>query len=650
MSFIRFNDFNFLKIEISNMLNFLLTFMIKSIKLATVKEKLKIIMKKFTLPPLLGLLSVVLLLFACKEEVLVQQEPQSALEEIISENSDGQIVLGKKLENPYSVENMKKAYTSLMEKKKNSKKQYLGKVLTDETQIEVTDYYVKFLVENDVQKSLLVADSLNLSVIPLDVEVEEEGDYYVDESTPVEEAEWLYTSVPKDYNFHPEITYKIIEELFLFEEPETDEETEGITISGKGNIATNFLLDLEDEALQLTNNWEAPEKGTGLLARSRATPKGWIRVINTETGEAEGVEGVKVVTRRWFKWGRAYTTSNGYYRINKSYRRDVNYKIHFENKSGFKIWQSIVNIHHATYRMGKHSKRGRDITFNTNSVGWSWSTVNNATLQYFRYCDQFGIGRPHNNLRIVASRGEGSSSAPMLRRTLGHIKVAQALTFLTTVATKGSAAYFWIAVRFVLPDIIIRANSGNGTQGVYSTTFHELAHASHYKKVGNAYWGRYIDKIIANWFEDKNRPYGNGTGKDHELIALGEAWGFHMGYFLTIQRFGATNEVLNLNAFDNFDPLDRPEVRASGRYGNTNNIGWRGWMPGGIIHDLIDEPRDIVRAGFVDNVNGYTLKNIYDALDADVATPQQFRDRLLRENGNRDEADVRELFEAYFWD
>lgn len=29
---------------------------------------------------------------------------------------------------------------------------------------------------------------------------------------------------------------------------------------------------------------------------------------------------------------------------------------------------------------------------------------------------------------------------------------------------------------------------------------------------------------------------------------------------------------------------------------------------------------------------------------------QRFKDRLLRENDNRDEADVRELFEAYFGD
>lgn len=40
---------------------------------------------------------------------------------------------------------------------------------------------------------------------------------------------------------------------------------------------------------------------------------------------------------------------------------------------------------------------------------------------------------------------------------------------------------------------------------------------------------------------------------------------------------------------------------------------------------------------------------IYDALDRDIESPQAFRERLLRENGNRDEADVRRLFEAYHY-
>lgn len=476
-------------------------------------------MKKITLL-LVGVLVFAMSFFSCKEDDNLISEPQTTLQEELATETDGQVVLGKKLENPYSIKNMRKAYTSLMKKK--AKKQYLAKTFSNETAIEVTDYYVRFLVENDEQKNLLVADSLNLSVIPLDVEIEEEGDYYVDENTQEQEAQWFYTSVPKDYEFKSEITYEILEELFLFEEP--DEDTEAVTIAGKTNIDTNFLLDLEDEALKITNNVNDTKKLADFSERRRrAKPCGWIRVINTSTGIAEGVEGVRVVTRRWFKWGKAYTTSNGYYKISKKYRRNVNYKVQFENQKGFKIWQSIINISHATYRMGKHSKYGHSFTFNTNSVGWSWSTVNNATVQYLKYCEKFSIGKPHNNLRIVASRGIGASAAPMLRRTLNHIGLAKMGRLLTTLKFGVKGYLFWVVARFVVPDIIIRANSSYGTQSIYSTTFHELAHASHYKKVGNKYWGNYIDKIIVGYLDDSNNPYGNGTGKYHELVALGEA-------------------------------------------------------------------------------------------------------------------------------
>jgi len=41
-------------------------------------------------------------------------------------------------------------------------------------------------VENDEQKQLLLTDSLNLSEIPLDVEIEQEGDYYVDGDTQIQ--------------------------------------------------------------------------------------------------------------------------------------------------------------------------------------------------------------------------------------------------------------------------------------------------------------------------------------------------------------------------------------------------------------------------------------------------------------------------------
>ena len=79
---------------------------------------------------------------------------------------------------------------------------------------------------------------------------------------------------------------------------------------------------------------------------------------------------------------------------------------------------------------------------------------------------------------------------------------------------------------------------------------------------------------------------------------------------------------------------------------NNSDIGW---IPGGVIHDLMDTNTDLIRTGFRDNASGYTIRNIYDALDRGIESPQSFRDRLLSENGSRDETDVRELFEAYYW-
>jgi len=165
-----------------------------------------------------------ILMYSCQNKIEVTAQPKLTLSEELASESDGQIVLGEKLENPYSVKNMQLALKSLKEKQKKSSKSYSAKTLNDDLDIQVTDYYVKFWVKNDEQKNLLIADSLNLSIIPLDVEIEQEGDYFVDENTDIEQAQWLYTSVVKDYKFHSEVVYEKIEDLFLIEESGPEEE------------------------------------------------------------------------------------------------------------------------------------------------------------------------------------------------------------------------------------------------------------------------------------------------------------------------------------------------------------------------------------------------------------------------------------------
>lgn len=149
-------------------------------------------------------------------------------------------------------------------------------------------------------------------------------------------------------------------------------------------------------------------------------------------------------------------------------------------------------------------------------------------------------------------------------------------------------------------------------------------------------------------YESLKRKIAIAATTSSSSVGLGEAWGNHIGHFLTIQEFGNNNKVLSLDAFENFDPLKRTNKVSKGYY--TSRTGWTGWMPCGIMHDLIDENTDLVRIDHIDNASGYSIRNIYDALDKDIETPQAFRDRLLRENNNKDEDDVRELFDAYYWD
>ncbi|WP_158837209.1 hypothetical protein [Polaribacter sp. L3A8] len=507
-----------------------------------------------------------ILIYSCQDEIETTQQPKLTLSEELASESDGEIILGEKLENPYSVKNMRLALKSLKEKQQKSSKNYSAKTLNDDLDIQSTDYYVKFWVENDEQKTLLLADSLNLSIIPLDVEIKQEGDYFVDENTEIEQAQWLYTSVVKDYQFHQEVSYEKIEDLFLIEEsgPEEEEgdqdedETTTTTIAGKSSISKSFLYDLEDEALRITNNWEEPENEpdtkNGLAARrSKRKPKGVIEVINTTNGRPDPVVGVKVKTRRWFKWAKGWTNSNGEYEVNRGYRRDVHYTVVFKNTRGFKIWPSTISISSARYRAGKHSKYGHSITFNTNSVGWRWATVNNATVKYLDYCTQFGIGKPDSNLRIVANGKSGGGAAPMLRHTWGWIGFrtnSDLISFFSKTAISVPINALWLVTRFVLPDIIIKANASQGTDGVFETTFHELGHASHHRKVGSGYWVKYINYIMTYG------AYGDGHGLNSGYAGVGEMWGNYFAALCMnqeIPRTGGVGFYLNENR-DWFNP------------------------------------------------------------------------------------------------
>src|SRR6056297_2899019 len=115
------------------------------------------------------MLAVALIIFnGCqKEEIIIDQS------EVIPQNDftfkEGQIKLGEKLENPYSVENMHRAYNNIKDKLKSA------------IDIDTTHYYVRFLPKTDKKLMELLQDTtLEFYDYPLDVEMEQGGTYYHD--------------------------------------------------------------------------------------------------------------------------------------------------------------------------------------------------------------------------------------------------------------------------------------------------------------------------------------------------------------------------------------------------------------------------------------------------------------------------------------
>lgn len=281
----------------------------------------------------------------------------------------------------------------------------------------------------------------------------------------------------------------------------------------KSTYNDDFYGQLELEAFRITGNLrnERILKSTkGVLAKEK--PEGRIRVDNnaikggssTKVG-LEGVMKVKVRVHNFVKWDHDYTGEDGKYSMSKNFRTDVHYAVVYENATGFKIWGNWAMFSPAVYDMGWHSNNGYSRDIYTNSKAWLWSTVNNGAYHYReKLCPKYGVIKPISNLRIWTLRtgGQWGGSTPMARQiTLGINNLMDFLVIgYAAIKSKGIT----VALSLCLPDVFLFQDY-TSTQSCYATLWHELAHASHYSKVGKVYWLAYIAAITTNF------GYGNGS-------------------------------------------------------------------------------------------------------------------------------------------
>jgi len=463
------------------------------------------------------------------------------------------------------------------------------------------------------------------------------------------------------------IKYELIEELFLPETVSGEEDT-GLQASLRknSNISKNkgfsriFLDNLEDQSLFLTGNLEGEEFDRDLQAgwfkriftirrRPSETPRGHVFVENTTKGGWDPVIGVKVKTRRWFWWGHGWTNGDGWYHGNTSYRNPVHYEIVFKNTRGFKVWSTFVTISSARYNVGKFDSEHHDFYIHRDQRAWRFATVNNAAEYYFRYCDELGIGHPPGDMRITALNSSEDSSAPMLNKVNTSLFSSNSIKLYISKkhGIKLGVSSIISLMKFAVPDLIISASPSLKTAEIYETVFHEMSHASHFAQVGSRYWTRYINYIL------RYGSYGDGSGDDSDLVALGEMWAYYMGYYLTLKHFGDDNGLVKPEALEDFEPVERPREIDISRPKDKNYPyainSMKGWIPVGLVHDLVDSNVDLVRPGYYDRVSGYTLSQIFWSMRPGVESIQALRDKLLQNNDYRQSEEVKRLFEAYYY-
>ena len=361
------------------------------------------------------------------------------------------MILGEQLENPYSVENMKKALANLTAN---------GRTASD-IDIETTNLYVRFLPADSLEYDAIASDTtIELFDHPLDFEIEQEGNWYHDPSIPDHLPTYQYTVVQPDYIFPDTVEHEILAELFLPEEVEEEIET------GRLAIDLDFLDALEDESLKLTGNWEEEVSNPSARCRGRRcwNPSGTIRVRERHGGRNRDyipVENTKVRVRRWFTIKTDYTDANGDYWFTHQFKRAVNYSVKFETP-----YAKISNwIGWDTRHDGPKRRGAWNVDFDWHTESWVRATLINSIVEYRVQYHRTGIQNPYpvsywaggdavNKLNIRAVFKEGTGNHWPTRAN--NIKIFTQLKLKDGIRNKE-------------------------TDDLYAVTFHELGHQSHWK-------------------------------------------------------------------------------------------------------------------------------------------------------------------------
>ena len=244
--------------------------------------------------------------------------------------------------------------------------------------------------------------------------------------------------------------------------------------------------------------------------------------------------GVRVSCNSFVKFDHCYTDRDGYYQMNKTFSANLRYRLVFKNEAGFSIGFNLVLVPASVSTLGKAGPEGVDMTITEQSDGklFRRCAINNAAYDYISRCsiEDLGITPPPSGLRIWLFNSLEASSAVMLH----HGAV------LRSDLIRSFLGDFSRLVEMFMPDITIGTKASQTYSSLYSTTCHELAHASHFVNAGIEYWNAYIRYIIESYVTSDGQLYGDGSGDGAGNCEVGEMWAYYIESKLYKERYGGS--------------------------------------------------------------------------------------------------------------
>jgi len=359
----------------------------------------------------------------------------------------------RKLENPYSVSNMKKAYSALQQEG----------LMKAALNIEATHLYVRFLPKDSAELETMLGDTtLTLFSYPLDYELSE-GEKYIDSTLTGNDFTWLYTRVPIDFS-SPISNYEIIEQLYLPILTNDD-----IQKAKQQKVRAEFLKDwdlLEAKSIELTGNINSQVINSAQKIQKAANaswfPRATIKVYDDKLGRNVALQGVRVRARWWFNWEDGLTNSSGTAVMSGSFKGKVNWSIVWEDY----FWDIRDGSVLQAYFNGPNGSESNWILDINSGKSKYYATIHRAAYRMF-YKNNLDTRNPFRN----------SFNPPSIK--------------LSCMDEPGTGIYYtWTKfvpspIQWFFPDIKIYCKNRR-TEEILRTTIHELSHIFHcYSMFGN---------------------------------------------------------------------------------------------------------------------------------------------------------------------